>query len=74
MDGFTLLPILREKYPNVPVIVLTSSHLSASEQAYLHQYSQSIMFKASYSRSTLIGHLQALITDIAPPTDENDYL
>lgn len=74
MDGFTLLPILREKYPQIPVIVLTSSHLSASEQAYLHQYSQSIMFKASYSRSTLIGHLQALITDITPPPDENEYI
>lgn len=74
MDGFALLPILKERYPHIPVIVLTSSHLTAEEQAYLHQYSQSIMFKASYSRTSLVGHLQALITDITPPPDENNYL
>ncbi|MEZ5672036.1 MAG: response regulator [Thiotrichaceae bacterium] len=66
MDGFTVLPILREKYPDVPVVILTSSHLTADEQAYLHQYTQSVMFKASYSRTALVNRLRELITDVAP--------
>jgi CheY-like chemotaxis protein/nitrogen-specific signal transduction histidine kinase len=67
MDGFTFLPILREKYPKIPVIVLTASHLTADEQAYLHQYSQSVMFKSAYNRTTLIEHLRGLISDVTPP-------
>jgi len=67
MNGFTLLPILREKYPKIPVIVLTASHLTADEQAYLHQYSQSVMFKAAYNRTTLIEHLRGLISDVTLP-------
>lgn len=66
MDGFTVLPILREKYPDVPVVILTSTHLTADEQAYLHQYTQSVMFKASYSRTSLVSRLRELITDVAP--------
>ncbi len=67
MDGFTLLPILCEKYPKIPVIVLTASHLTADEQAYLHQYSQSVMFKSAYNRTTLIEHLRGLISDVTLP-------
>jgi CheY-like chemotaxis protein len=68
MDGFTLLPILREKYPEIPVIILTASHLTAEEQAYLQQYSESVMFKASYDRGKLIKHLRELISDVALPS------
>jgi len=69
MDGFTLLPILHQKYPTIPVIVLTSSHLSADEQAYLHQYSQSLMFKAADNRTLLIERLRDLINEVTVTSD-----
>ncbi|MDM8565050.1 response regulator [Candidatus Halobeggiatoa sp. HSG11] len=55
MDGFEFIARLRndEKWHSIPVVVLTSAKLSASDQAHLHGYVDGIFQKESYNSEDL---------------------
>ncbi|MCK5877920.1 MAG: response regulator [Candidatus Marithrix sp.] len=55
MDGFEFVARLRnnEKWRSIPVVILTSAKLSASDQAHLHSYVDGIFQKESYNRDEL---------------------
>ncbi len=55
MDGFEFVARLRsnEKWRSIPVVVLTSAKLSATDQAHLHSYVDGIFQKESYNHDDL---------------------
>jgi CheY-like chemotaxis protein len=56
MDGFEFVARLRqnEKWCTIPVVVLTSTHLSEQDQARLHGFVENIFQKETYSRDELL--------------------
>ncbi len=64
MDGFEFLTHLRdnEKWCSIPVVVLTSTHLSPEEQANLQGGVQTIFQKETYNRDDLLLRIHKLIT------------
>jgi len=70
MDGFEFIMHLRqhEKWRNIPVVVLTSTNLSAADQAHLNCYVETVLKKENYVRDTLCEHIQKLLntTSTAP--------
>ncbi|MCK5719720.1 MAG: response regulator [Thiomargarita sp.] len=74
MNGFEFLSHLRqnEKWNQVPVVVLTSTHLTAEEQAKLQSNAVETIFqKQDYSRDDLLEYIHTLISD-AKPAISND--
>jgi PAS domain S-box-containing protein len=66
MNGFEFLTHLREneKWRSIPVVVLTSTHLSPEEQAHLQgSHVESIHQKETYNRDDLLLHIHQLIAD-----------
>ncbi|HIE01048.1 MAG TPA: response regulator [Thiotrichaceae bacterium] len=74
MDGFEFLSHLREKekWSSIPVIVLTSTHLSPEEQARLQGNVETIFQKETYNRDDLLLHLHQLIAS-SKPRNESSY-
>ncbi|MBE9561290.1 MAG: response regulator [Proteobacteria bacterium] len=65
MDGFEFVARLRsnEKWRSIPVVVLTSAKLSASDQAHLHSYVDGIFQKESYNRDDLFKVIRKQVAD-----------
>ncbi len=65
MDGFEFVARLRsnEKWRSIPVVVLTSAKLSASDQAHLHSYVDGIFQKESYNRDDLFELIRGQVAD-----------
>ncbi|MDM8568670.1 response regulator [Thiotrichales bacterium HSG1] len=65
MDGFEFVARLRnnEKWRSIPVVVLTSAKLSASDQAHLHGYVDGIFQKESYNRGDLFKLIRKQVAD-----------
>jgi len=66
MDGFEFLTYLRknEKWCSIPVVVLTSTHLGAKEQANLQgNQVKTIFHKESYKREELLWQIHKLIAN-----------
>jgi CheY-like chemotaxis protein/anti-sigma regulatory factor (Ser/Thr protein kinase) len=63
MDGYEFVTCLqkKEEWRAIPVVVLTSTPLSAEDQARLHDYVQGIMRKEACSHEELLKHIQALL-------------
>lgn len=75
MNGFEFVTRLRqnEKWHSIPVVVLTSTHLSAEEQARLQGSVETIFQKQTYDREQLLLHIQELITELSSkPSVENE--
>jgi len=68
MDGFEFLSHLREneKWSAIPVVVLTSTHLSPEEQARLQGNVETIFQKETYNQEDLLLHLHQLIASSKP--------
>lgn len=64
MDGFEFVARLRqnEKWRNIPVVVLTSTNLSAEDQAHLNCYVETVLKKESYARDALFEHIHELLS------------
>jgi CheY-like chemotaxis protein len=56
MDGFEFVARLHqnEKWRSIPVVILTSTHLSSEDQARLHGYVETIFQKETCSRDELL--------------------
>jgi len=65
MDGFEFVARLRsnEKWRSIPVVVLTSAKLSASDQAHLHSYVDGIFQKESYNRDDLFELIRGQVAN-----------
>lgn len=74
MDGFEFLSHLREheKWRSIPVVVLTSSHLTAEEQASLQGEVVNIFQKQTYNRDDLLLHVHQLISSSKPDADNSE--
>ena len=68
MDGFEFLSHLRknEKWNSIPVVVLTSSHLTPEEQEHLQGHVASIIKKDDYKHDDLLENIHQLITHSKP--------
>ena len=81
MDGFEFVARLRQndKWRSIPVVVLTSTKLSAQDQARLHSYVDIIFQKETCNREELLILIQkqiAVAAAMQPPSKEtnNDNL
>jgi CheY-like chemotaxis protein len=65
MDGFEFVSRLRanEKWHSIPVVVLTSTKLSAEDYARLNNYVETIFKKESCDSNELVMQLHRLIAD-----------
>ena len=65
MDGFEFLSHLREneRWCSIPVVVLTSTHLTPEEQACLQGDVETILRKETYNRDDLLLHIHKLIAN-----------
>ncbi len=75
MNGFDFLTNLRkkEKWNSIPVVILTSTHLSPEEQAKLQGNNvETILQKETYNHDDLLEHIHNLITEVKPSL-ENSY-
>jgi CheY-like chemotaxis protein len=68
MDGFEFLSHLRknEKWNSIPVVVLTSSHLTPKEQEHLQGDVATILKKDDYKHDDLLENIHQLITHSKP--------
>jgi CheY-like chemotaxis protein len=64
MDGYEFVEKLRENpaWRNIPVVVLTSTHLTAEDHERLDGYVEKIVQKEAYSRHQLLVQLHEMIT------------
>ncbi len=70
MNGYEFLIHLRknEKWQSIPVVVLTSSHLTSEQQARLQSSNVEMIFqKDSYNRKELLSHVHELIAGSKQP-------
>ncbi len=77
MNGFDFLTNLRkkEKWSSIPVVILTSTHLSPEEQAKLQNNNvETILQKETYNHNDLLEHIHKLITDFKPNSEINYQL
>jgi len=67
MDGFEFLDRLRQndKWRSIPVVVLTSTKLSAEDQARLHAHAETIFEKETYHRQELLSMIHQQIAAAA---------
>ncbi len=76
MDGFEFVQHLRDnpQWREIPVIVLTSTKLSARDQAQLNGYVESIVKKEHYTGNFLLEHIRLLVGQAAVQTvsEENE--
>ena len=74
MNGFDFLANLRkkEKWSSIPVVILTSTHLSPEEQAKLQGNNvETILQKETYNHDDLLEHIHKLITEFKPNSEIN---
>jgi CheY-like chemotaxis protein len=67
MDGFEFVARLRqnEKWSAIPVVVLTSTHLSEQDQARLHGFVENIFQKETCSRDELLLLIHKQIAEVS---------
>ncbi|EDN66030.1 Response regulator receiver [Beggiatoa sp. PS] len=76
MDGFDFLTEMRanEQWQSIPVVILTSTHLTPEEYARLQGDVETIYQKESYNQQDLLLHIHQLIADSKPQlTNEESY-
>jgi len=68
MDGFDFLTEMRanEQWQSIPVVILTSTHLTPEEYARLQGDVETIYQKESYNQQDLLLHIHQLIADSKP--------
>lgn len=73
MDGFEFVSHLREnkKWRSIPVVVLTSTHLTPEEQAHLQGYVETIFQKETYNSEELLLHIHNMIAHSKPEGEES---
>jgi PAS domain S-box-containing protein len=76
MNGFEFLSHLRanEKWQSIPVVVLTSTHLSPEEQARLYNDVDTIYQKETYNRDDLLLHIHNLIATSKPEVKNDEII
>ncbi|MDM8558725.1 response regulator [Candidatus Parabeggiatoa sp. HSG14] len=76
MNGFEFLSQLRanEKWQSIPVVVLTSTHLSPEEQARLYNDVDTIYQKETYNRDDLLLHIHKLIAASKPEVKNDEII
>ncbi|MDM8565827.1 response regulator [Candidatus Halobeggiatoa sp. HSG11] len=73
MNGFDFLTNLRkkEKWDSIPVVILTSTHLSPEEQAKLQNNNvETILQKETYDNDDLLEHISELIAKFKPNSEK----
>jgi len=63
MDGFEFLEHFHKnpRWHSIPVIVLTSTNLSAADQAYLQRYVKTVVKKDAYHDGELLQRITTLL-------------
>jgi PAS domain S-box-containing protein len=76
MDGFDFLTEMRakEQWQSIPVVILTSTHLTPEEHARLQGHVETIYQKETYNQQDLLLHIHQLIADSKhQPKNEESY-